>query len=663
MAVSTVIDISGLTASPRVKSDGGPLPPMITYAQNFEDVLLRRALQDVTAGFYVDIGAADPDIESVTRWFYESGWSGINVEPDPRYFPRLEERRPKDTNIQCVVGGTNGSILFNLTTPGGLSTGSAKRFAEMACDQTPTKTIVAPVITLDDLLASTGGKDVDFLKIDVEGMEAEILASASLTLQRPKIIVVEATAPLSQRPVYDRWEPLLLQKEYLFAWFDGLNRFYIRREDEWRLSFFRTQPCYFDNFFSPTIDARTREEAERHAGKERELIKALEASAAEFAVLQRANSELEDRCQRTASEMLSRIDGLQTDLTEAGKAVENAQQRAAILEHELERARHEIAEASARQLAAETAAANAQRLALKPGLQRSMIENIGHTEEEVIAGELGELAVENDVNRTNATDLYSRWRFSRLSRSARHAARAGNWRATELHYHSALNIVSDSPHIWLLYGHSLKEQGKITRAEQAYRKAVSLDPRNADAHLQLGHALKLKGDSYGAVQCYSNAFRLQPSLEWARKELIAAGISAAQFVNIVLGQEANVPAPPTRPPVGILYPLSFLRLKAARRAARRKKWPIVIAHYRQLTRRFPDMAAVWMQLGNALRDQGELEEAQIAYFEALTRNHERADLLVHLGDIFETQRDYQASRTVRQIAANLIASKADRDSR
>ena len=53
----------------------------VSYAQNFEDVMLWRALREVTHGFYIDVGAADPDSDSVTRAFYDRGWSGINVEP------------------------------------------------------------------------------------------------------------------------------------------------------------------------------------------------------------------------------------------------------------------------------------------------------------------------------------------------------------------------------------------------------------------------------------------------------------------------------------------------------------------------------------------------------------------------------------------------------
>ena len=76
----------------------------VSYAQNFEDVLLWRALGGVTDGFYIDVGAAHPDIDSVTRAFYDRGWSGINIEPTPEYSLRLAAARPRDVNLRLVLG-------------------------------------------------------------------------------------------------------------------------------------------------------------------------------------------------------------------------------------------------------------------------------------------------------------------------------------------------------------------------------------------------------------------------------------------------------------------------------------------------------------------------------------------------------------------------------
>src|SRR4051794_3212736 len=80
--------------------DRDPTPmSFVSYAQNFEDVMLRRALSHVERGFYNDVGANDPIVDSVTLAFYERGWRGINVEPMRQYHDRLVASRPRDTNL------------------------------------------------------------------------------------------------------------------------------------------------------------------------------------------------------------------------------------------------------------------------------------------------------------------------------------------------------------------------------------------------------------------------------------------------------------------------------------------------------------------------------------------------------------------------------------
>src|SRR2546422_7104389 len=77
--------------------------PLPSYSQNAEDVRLWRVLQDLDDGFYVDVGAGHPNLDSVTQLFYERGWSGINIEPGPHYAD-LAENRPRDVNLRVAVG-------------------------------------------------------------------------------------------------------------------------------------------------------------------------------------------------------------------------------------------------------------------------------------------------------------------------------------------------------------------------------------------------------------------------------------------------------------------------------------------------------------------------------------------------------------------------------
>ena len=94
---------------------------MISFAQNFEDVMLWRVFRDQPTGFYVDVGAADPTKNSVTKWFYDLGWSGINIEPQPEYFKTLQLQRARDTNLNCGVGAARGEALARIFSSASVS--------------------------------------------------------------------------------------------------------------------------------------------------------------------------------------------------------------------------------------------------------------------------------------------------------------------------------------------------------------------------------------------------------------------------------------------------------------------------------------------------------------------------------------------------------------
>ena len=84
--------------------------------------------------------------------------------------------------------------------------------------------------TLAELCREHGLRDIDFLKVDVEGAEADVLKSGDWKAFRPKAVVVEAIAPGSNEPSWKSWEPFLLAQGYRFMLFDTLNRFYVADE-------------------------------------------------------------------------------------------------------------------------------------------------------------------------------------------------------------------------------------------------------------------------------------------------------------------------------------------------------------------------------------------------------------------------------------------------
>ena len=94
----------------------------ISYAQNFEDVMLWRALQHVEKGFYIDVGANDPTRDSVSRAFYELGWHGINIEPIDEWFSKLHTHRPRDVNLNVAASAEPGELVIYCVPGTGLST-------------------------------------------------------------------------------------------------------------------------------------------------------------------------------------------------------------------------------------------------------------------------------------------------------------------------------------------------------------------------------------------------------------------------------------------------------------------------------------------------------------------------------------------------------------
>ncbi|WP_051553400.1 FkbM family methyltransferase [Desulfobulbus elongatus] len=221
---------------------------IVTYAQNFEDVMLWRALKHVEKGFYVDIGAQDPIVDSVSLAFYEHGWRGVHVEPTQQYANKLRAARPDEVVLQMAVGSGQGEVTFYELADTGLSTAdSAIAQSHIDTGFAHVQTVV-PLISMDTLFEQIGNREIHWLKLDVEGLEKSVLESWVASRSRPWILVVESTKPMTQEQTYEDWEALLLQKQYQFVYFDGLNRFYVSTEHAELVLAFLSPPNVFDGF-------------------------------------------------------------------------------------------------------------------------------------------------------------------------------------------------------------------------------------------------------------------------------------------------------------------------------------------------------------------------------------------------------------------------------
>lgn len=229
----------------------------ISYAQNFEDITLWRALKFFPKGFYIDVGAYDPAIDSVTKSFYDLGWNGINIDPQYAVYKKFCAERSRDINIHAAVSDVDDKTLVLYTNPecSGFSTvekatEESHRKRGILMTEVPVKTR-----TLQSICQQHVAGEIHFLKIDVEGHEESVVRGMDLGKWRPWIILIEL--PLAVKIIDGRifaeeahpdWEETILNAGYNIVHYDGINRYYIAREHMNLAGAFDIPPCILDDF-------------------------------------------------------------------------------------------------------------------------------------------------------------------------------------------------------------------------------------------------------------------------------------------------------------------------------------------------------------------------------------------------------------------------------
>lgn len=206
-----------------------------SYAQAGEDLALWRLVGDKADGSYIDVGAYHYNVFSVSRSFYEAGWSGVNVEPLPAHAAQLAEQQPRSATFVGAVAATTGTAT--LYTDDGLLEALSTLVPERAeqCGLKVKRTVAT--ITLADLCRRYVAQPIDWLKVDTEGTEEEILRSGDWARFRPRFCCIEAVRAVAGpyaidelQPTYQGWEPFLVGQGYRFVEADDYNRYYARED-------------------------------------------------------------------------------------------------------------------------------------------------------------------------------------------------------------------------------------------------------------------------------------------------------------------------------------------------------------------------------------------------------------------------------------------------
>ncbi len=158
-------------------------------------MVLRRIFEYKVKGFYVDVGAHHPKRFSNTFLFYRRGWSGINIDAMPGSMRLFTRWRPRDINLEIGVAQTSGNLdyyVFNEPALNGFSANLAKKRDADNSPYSIERIIKINVLPLKVILERhLPDCKIDFLSIDVEGFDLDVLKSNDWSRFRPTFVLVE----------------------------------------------------------------------------------------------------------------------------------------------------------------------------------------------------------------------------------------------------------------------------------------------------------------------------------------------------------------------------------------------------------------------------------------------------------------------------------------
>lgn len=199
-----------------------------------EDLLLDYLLGFKKTGFYVDIGANDPDFPGHTKRFSLKGWMGIDIEPQKKLCDRLKEKRPKDIVLNIAVDTVEGEATMYELPEQNVGTSLNPTMAKLTSIWHKNAKIIEqkiPTLRLESVLQKHArNKSIDFMNIDTEGTELSVLKSNDWKRFRPKLLIIEIVH-------FDREEIIqyLKTQNYTLIFVNDTNGIF--KDDGWEYTF------------------------------------------------------------------------------------------------------------------------------------------------------------------------------------------------------------------------------------------------------------------------------------------------------------------------------------------------------------------------------------------------------------------------------------------
>jgi FkbM family methyltransferase len=194
-----------------------------------EQKLIQLYFDESTEGTYVEVGANEPKSTSMTWHLEELGWTGLLIEPIPELCEALRRERPnsKVYEVACSAPGEDPYAEFMITPD---MAQSCLKANDVAPDLSIERVARVRVQTLDEVLADAKLSQLDFLSIDVEGLQLDVLQGLSMSLHRPRLLLIEDHLVNLKTHAY------LVGQGYKLYKRTGLNNWYLPKGTRFRLT-------------------------------------------------------------------------------------------------------------------------------------------------------------------------------------------------------------------------------------------------------------------------------------------------------------------------------------------------------------------------------------------------------------------------------------------
>ena len=190
------------------------------FGEFAEDVFIGRLLKSINNGKYVDVGCYHPFKGSLTAKLYQKNWRGINIDVSKTSIDLFNIARKRDINLNCAISDFNEKTFY-------FQNGMINQQNSLQKSSDDQIKVDINCYTLNTVLENNDFHDFDYLNVDVEGTELNVIKGINFKKYKPKLITIENNEMIPEEYFQSEIFKLLEQNNYVFVNKVGVTNFFL----------------------------------------------------------------------------------------------------------------------------------------------------------------------------------------------------------------------------------------------------------------------------------------------------------------------------------------------------------------------------------------------------------------------------------------------------